>query len=128
MTSPQKRNGLSDAKLKEPTVYETFQRALASDSEWDDKDEFLDVVYWLRQVLGVILGLLWGFLQIKGALGIGLFLAINCLVVYLYFNTFQKVDEEEMGGITEILKEGLMTSFSSFLVAWIIVYSALHFE
>ena len=30
---------------------------------------------------------------------------------------FQKVDEEEYGGISEILKEGLMTSFSSFLVS-----------
>jgi hypothetical protein len=27
------------------------------------------------------------------------------------------VDEEEYGGMSEILKEGLMTSFSSFLVS-----------
>merc|ERR1712193_182791 len=133
MTSPQKKNGAAGdairlAAVSEPSVYETFQRALCSDTEWDDKDEFLDVVYWLRQILGVIMGIMWGLLQVKGALGIGLFLAINTLVIWLYFNSFQKVDEEEFGGITEILKEGLMTSFSSFLVSWIIVYSALHFE
>ncbi len=45
------------------------------------------------------------------------FLAINTVIVYVYFNTFQRVDEEEYGGITELLKEGLMTSFSSFLVS-----------
>ncbi len=45
------------------------------------------------------------------------FFAINTLVVYLYFSSFQKIDEEEYGGFTEILKEGLMTSFSSFLVS-----------
>jgi hypothetical protein len=37
--------------------------------------------------------------------------------VYLYFTSFQKVDEEEYGGMTEILKEGLMTSFATFLVS-----------
>ncbi|WAR11957.1 RCAF1-like protein, partial [Mya arenaria] len=39
-----------------------------------------------------------------------------------------KVDEEEYGGLSEILKEGLMTSFSSFLVLWILIYSSLHAE
>jgi hypothetical protein len=34
----------------------------------------------------------------------------------VYAITFQKIDEEEYGGIWEVLKEGLMTSFSTFLV------------
>ena len=45
------------------------------------------------------------------------FMLVNVAVIYVYTNTFQKVDEEEYGGMTEILKEGLMTSFSSFLVS-----------
>ena len=45
------------------------------------------------------------------------FFAVNVLIMYLYMSTFQKVDEEEYGGLSEILKEGLMTSFSSFLVS-----------
>jgi len=44
------------------------------------------------------------------------FFVINSLIVYLYYNTFQQVDEEEFGGVGEILKEGLMTSFATFLV------------
>jgi hypothetical protein len=44
------------------------------------------------------------------------FLLVNVAIVYIYYNSFQKVDEEEYGGTAEILKEGLMTSFSSFLV------------
>ena len=47
------------------------------------------------------------------------------LIVYIYFNTFQRVDEEEYGGITEILKEGLMTSFSSFMVSIIFMHACL---
>ena len=45
------------------------------------------------------------------------FFAINAAVIYVYFNSYQKLDEEEYGGITEVLKEGLMTSFASFLVS-----------
>ena len=37
--------------------------------------------------------------------------------MYVYANSFQKVDEEEFGGISELLKEGLMTSFATFLVS-----------
>jgi len=125
--SVQRRNK-SEKTDKELTVSETFSKALISESEWQDKDEFLDVIYWLRQIVGVILGLIWGVIQVKGIVGLLLFLALNVIITYVYLNTYQKVDEEEFGGLTEILKEGLMTSFSSFLVAWIIVYSALHFE
>jgi hypothetical protein len=38
------------------------------------------------------------------------------------------IDDEEMGGIWEIIKEGFMTNFASFLVVWIVVYSSLHFD
>ena len=30
---------------------------------------------------------------------------------------FQQIDEEEFGGVWEILKEGFMTSFATFLVS-----------
>lgn len=48
------------------------------------------------------------------------FFAINTAVVYLYYSSFQKIDEEDYGGISELLKEGLMTSFSTFLVSFIL--------
>lgn len=82
----------------------------------------------MRQIIGLILGLLWGILAVKGIVGLILFLLINSIIVYVYFSTYQKLDEEEYGGITEILKEGLMTSFATFLVAWIILYSAIHHD
>lgn len=45
------------------------------------------------------------------------FVAVNAGVIYLYVNNFQTVDEEEYGGMWEILKEGFMTSFAGFLVS-----------
>ena len=60
-------------------------------------------------------------------MGLLLFAAINAGLVYVYFAAFQAVDEEEYGGVWELTKEGFMTSFASFLVVWIILYTGLHF-
>ena len=43
----------------------TLSKALSSQSSWPDKEEFLDVIYWFRQIVGVILGLLWGVFAIQ---------------------------------------------------------------
>ncbi|GFX50799.1 respirasome Complex Assembly Factor 1 [Trichonephila clavipes] len=91
-------------------------------------DEFLDVIYWTRQILGVILGLAWGFIPLQGFIGLALFCLLNIITLYVYTSAFQKIDDEDFGGIWELLKEGFMTSFASFLVTWIMVYSAIHFE
>jgi hypothetical protein len=78
--------------------------------------------------LSLILGSLWGLIALKGIVGLALFFAVNAGVVYLYCTVFQSVDEEEFGGLWELLKEGFFTSFAMFLVVWIIVYSTLHFN
>ncbi|GAB6031410.1 Uncharacterized protein rab5if [Chamberlinius hualienensis] len=103
-------------------------RAFKAGSTWPDKDEFLDVIYWLRQLLGVILGILWGIAPLKGFLAIALFCLINAGVVYVYCSSYQKIDDEEFGGIWEITKEGFMTSFAGFMVTWIIFYAGINFE
>lgn len=44
------------------------------------------------------------------------FFVVNVAIVYFYFSIFQRVNEEEFGGMSEIMKEGLMTSFATFIV------------
>ena len=104
-----------------------WNKALTANSSWD-REEFLDVIYWLRQALGVAIGIVWGTLAIQGALGLVLFALLNAGLVYVYFSAFQAVDEEEYGGAWELTKEGFMTSFATFMVMWIILYTGLHFE
>ena len=36
------------------------------------QDEFLDVIYWMRQILGIVLGLIWGFIPLTGIFGLSL--------------------------------------------------------
>lgn len=111
-----------------PAPTSVLSRAFSAGSEWPDKEEFLDVIYWARQIFGVALGLFWGLLGVKGANGLVGFAALNAGTVYAYYSGFQAVDEEEYGGKWELTKEGFMTSFAGFLVTWIIIYSGLHFE
>ncbi|KAL7636407.1 UNVERIFIED_CONTAM: hypothetical protein RMT77_013182 [Armadillidium vulgare] len=123
------RNGVSSVnKNKTKSFSSTWHKAITRNSKWPDKDEFLDVIYWTRQVIGIILGLIWGCIPLVGIIGLILFCAINALVIYVYTSSYQGVDEEEFGGLWEITKEGFVTSFAGFLVMWIIVYSGLHFD
>ncbi|OWF45074.1 Uncharacterized protein C20orf24 [Mizuhopecten yessoensis] len=101
-------NGLRVRFLIEALLLQMVSLALPA-------DEFLDVIYWMRQIIGMVLGLIWGLFPLKGIIALVIFFAINCGVIYIYYGIFQKVDDEEYGGPTEILKEGLMTSFSTFV-------------
>ncbi|XP_013410829.1 uncharacterized protein C20orf24 homolog [Lingula anatina] len=126
--SARKRNVESKSEVSDKSVRELWNMAITAETEWENKDDFLDVVYWMRQILGVVLGLIWGIVPLKGFLGLALFFAVLTGVTYFFYNTYHKVDDDKFGGPSEILKEGLMTSFASFLVLWIITYSALHFD
>ncbi|XP_030068845.1 GEL complex subunit OPTI isoform X2 [Microcaecilia unicolor] len=83
-----------------------WSKALRGDSVWEDKDEFLDVIYWFRQIIAIVLGVIWGIVPLKGFVGIAI--------------SFQQIDEEEYGGTWELTKEGFMTSFALFLPSTLI--------
>uniref|UniRef100_A0A0K8TNV6 Putative rab5-interacting protein n=1 Tax=Tabanus bromius TaxID=304241 RepID=A0A0K8TNV6_TABBR len=117
-----------NGSLKSGSLKSVWCRALTAKAEWPDKEEFLDVIYWSRQVLGIILGVIWGIVPLKGFLGLVLFAGISCGIVYLYSINFQSVDEEAYGGAWELVKEGFMTSFAGFLVTWIIFYTGLYYD
>nr|CAG4643663.1 EOG090X0M4M [Ilyocryptus agilis] len=134
-------------KKEKSTLPSVWTRIISRNSEWPDKDEFLDVIYWARQILAIVLGLIWGVLSFQGFIGLMLpmwkcnlhtyltfayrteheFCLVNAGLLYVYFSSFQSVDEEEYGGAWELTKEGFMTSFAGFLVTWTIVYSGIHF-
>lgn len=93
--------------------------------QWNDKDEVLDAVYWSRQVLAILMGLLWGFLGLTGMLGIGSFVVINSLAAHaIANNTGYEFDPEEN---YLSLKEGFATTFATFLVTWIVTHTAVRY-
>ncbi|XP_013134514.1 PREDICTED: uncharacterized protein C20orf24 homolog [Papilio polytes] len=120
------KNKTSDGVSKGKVTESLWTRAFTADTEWSDKEEFLDVIYWMRQIIGIILGLCWGLIPLKGFIGFLLFVLVNTIVVYFYINNYQKIDEDEYDGVWEIYKEGLLTASAGFLVTWIIIYTGLY--
>jgi len=107
---------------------DVLSRAITSCSSWPDKEELLDVVYWSRQLLALVMGLLWGVLPLTGIIAIILYVAATTLALNFYVIGFQKQDIEEYGGFMEVAKEGFMSALATFLVMWIIVYTSMHFS
>ncbi|XP_044735496.1 respirasome Complex Assembly Factor 1 [Chrysoperla carnea] len=117
-----------NGSVKIPKVESIWHKCITSNSEWPDKEEFLDVIYWARQAMGIILGVAWGLIPLKGFVAILLFVLVNAGIIYFYCTSFQCVDEDDYGGAWELTKEGFMTSFAGFLVTWIIIYSGLNYD
>lgn len=103
-----------------------LSKAMKQNSQWPDKEELLDVVYWSRQILAVFIGTLWGLFPLQGIFAIILYVAITTLSMNVYISNYQSQDIEKYGGFFEVAKEGFMSAFASFLVVWIIIYSSTH--
>ena len=68
-SSPSKQQPKKPSSFIDGFLVKT-NKALKSKAEWENKDEFLDTVYWLRQIMGLILGVIWGLLSFKGLFAI----------------------------------------------------------
>jgi hypothetical protein len=102
-----------------------WSRVFDRNAEWKKADLFL-VLHWMRQILGVVLGLLMGFLHVTGYLGNLTFFAVTALSTWAYYAKFLQVDEEEFGGSWELISEGMGPAFGSFLLSWICTYTILY--
>ncbi|KJH46299.1 Rab5-interacting protein [Dictyocaulus viviparus] len=104
----------------------SLAKAFRAGSEWSDKDELLDVVYWGKQVLSLIVGITFGAVSMHGILAIVAYIVISTVVAQNFVVKYQQVDEDEVGGFWELAKEGFGSAFATFMVSWITVYSAVH--
>ncbi len=103
-----------------------WSRVVVAGADWPDKDELLDVVYWLRQFWSALIGLVWGLVPFHGVIAVLLYVAISTALGHVYVTSFQNVDDEALGGFWELAKEGFGSAFATFMVAWIITYSSLY--
>lgn len=117
----------SEGKQSSSCVWKTFVKALGKESEWNDKDELLDALYWGRQIISLCIGILWGVVPLKGMLAILIYVALSTLIGHFYVTSFQNQDADNFGGFWELAKEGFGAAFATFMVSWITIYSAVHF-
>eukprot|EP00163_Fabomonas_tropica_P020948 TRINITY_DN3688_c0_g1_i1.p1 TRINITY_DN3688_c0_g1~~TRINITY_DN3688_c0_g1_i1.p1 ORF type:complete len:123 (-),score=26.75 TRINITY_DN3688_c0_g1_i1:71-439(-) len=92
------------------------------------KDDLLTIIYWLRQLLAIALGIGSGLYGVRGATGIVGFGVINVVVFGLYRSKFLGVDDEELEiGFQEVNGEGMMPAFATYTLCWTLLYSAINF-
>jgi len=95
--------------------------------EFSIRDAYLTKIHWFRQIFGYLSGIIWGLLGFTGGFGILTFLSLNVLLVYGYFRLVLGGNISDLGedAFKDIVSEGLMTSFSGFLLTWIILYNVV---
>mmetsp|Transcript_22662 Transcript_22662/g.47060 ORF Transcript_22662/g.47060 Transcript_22662/m.47060 type:complete len:141 (-) Transcript_22662:88-510(-) len=107
-----------------PPKLTPFQKALIRDGGWNKESfpEFLEAVYWVRQIIALVCGIVWGVMPLRGMMGIVLFLGANLGGTYVYYGKYAAVDEEDFGQVI-ITQEGLWTSVGLFMVTWIFTFT-----
>eukprot|EP00042_Codosiga_hollandica_P024486 m.103297 g.103297 ORF g.103297 m.103297 type:complete len:106 (-) comp51566_c0_seq1:123-440(-) len=100
-------------------VLQAFVRRRA----WTDKEEFLDIVYWFRQAVALLCGLLLGALGATGIVTLLMGIGLNVAGVLVFASSYHGVDVDQFGGTFEIATEGFKESFALFLVSWILSYN-----
>jgi hypothetical protein len=70
------------------TVLFQVAKAFTKKATWSDKDELLDVIYWGRQFISILIGVTWGIIPLKGVIALLLYVAISTgFLIYLLFIT-----------------------------------------
>ena len=66
------RGDKKDSSVDDLVKLTKWKKAGMIGTEFDAKTfpDALDVVYWIRQVLGIVVGIVWGLLPITGAFGL----------------------------------------------------------
>jgi hypothetical protein len=101
-----------------------WTHARQRDVDWA-KIDLLCVVYWLRQALAVVLGIVWGLIPLTGLPAMLLYGTVSSVVLWVYYTQFLRVDDEDelYGGRFALMSEGAFPAFATFLLSWILVYS-----
>lgn len=93
--------------------------------DWQ-KDQVLEAVHWFKQVLSMLLGILFGLIPIQGFSGIVIFAIVILMATNWFTDAHLKVADSVVDRY-EILGEGLMSAVALFLLFWISVYSSAQF-
>lgn len=95
--------------------------ALAAGSS-PSKEDLYKVLFYVRQILGVLAGIVAGTLGLTGLIVILGFLALNCFITHVYAYNYLKVDQDKVEQ-KELYIESLVISALNFNITWIATYT-----
>lgn len=96
-----------------------------SGEEWIREDIVL-IIYWSRQVLSLLLGILWGIVRFEGLFAILTYLIV-CIFILQSYKSMLKVPDDTFD-IVDVFKEGIVPALGIFLFGWISSYSLAYYD
>ena len=103
-----------------------LRKSFNSEAEFT-KEEIFDILFYIKQIIGILLGVAIAFAGIMGLSGLIAFAIASSLLTYLYVVKFLGVDEEVVP-TRDILKEHFMNAFFPFLLVWTLIYNFINFS
>jgi hypothetical protein len=95
------------------------------DTVWQ-KSEVMLVMHWCKQIIAVVTAIIAGLVPLEGLFGIVLFLGCIAAIPVAVCRSVLKIDEEEFGGMQEILLEGAPFASGLFALLWIFTFNLFH--
>ena len=77
------------------------------DNEWNREDISV-IIYWSRQVISFMIGIVWGMIRLEGMLSLLLYFIVCIFVLHSYKTSLNVSDD--IFDIFDALKEGLVWS------------------
>ncbi|KAL0232255.1 hypothetical protein PCE1_002597 [Barthelona sp. PCE] len=111
-------------------MFERFKslmsQSLKRTSSQMNEVDLLELLYWIKVIIAVAVGLVVGLTGIRGATGHLVAAGIFFFVFSTYTTRVIKVDEDSYGGRLELLKDSGMQVYATFVLTWILSYTAFH--
>mmetsp|Transcript_41075 Transcript_41075/g.41960 ORF Transcript_41075/g.41960 Transcript_41075/m.41960 type:complete len:132 (-) Transcript_41075:224-619(-) len=117
----------SESNDGKSSFFEILQKATTFEGNWDKDSfpEFPDVLFVVRQILGLFFGVMFGIFPVLGISAIIKFFVASMIMSFLYYARYVNVNIDDYGA-GELATSGLQSSVGVFLLSWIGIYSAMH--
>ncbi|KAA8495428.1 hypothetical protein FVE85_1583 [Porphyridium purpureum] len=88
-------------------------------------NQVLDLLYWMRQIGALIMGVVLGAGAVEGFVGFVAFGVCVIMLPLVYLNMYLNTNDELHGGAKAFLMEGTMPSLGLFVLVWTLAFSIL---
>lgn len=112
----------NNKKLEKESEFSILARFISGNGPWTVKT-IKSASFWIKIVLGIVLGTIFGAFRITGMVGNLIYLGVAMFGVQLYITNVLQLNALIQG--QNIQMEGFMQGFAAFMLTWGIVYTAM---
>ncbi|PXF46289.1 hypothetical protein BWQ96_03945 [Gracilariopsis chorda] len=108
-------------QLQQKATY-LLQRVFDSTTTLTPEDA-IAAAHWIRQILGIVVGIVYGLIQLTGFTGIMSFFTLALMLPTTLMSIFHELDFDEINKHNNIQTEGLFPAMALFVLSWTLSYT-----